>query len=475
MKRPPKYVAGNTLKIAICIGFLFLLVPDASSRVFVRWRADSVPRKNVLGVDSLVISWDSNASSLIEAARQAGFEVYVETPLSSVSQAAEAAARWSAAGLILTGSGAREDFDNAIEKLRASNPNLAVRILDPAGKQPLMRGQTITKSDGVLQVSSPTAQPWLDSNLSLARFDQEFHPGQPPLYSFSWEVGDSLQQANGVTADDYCLAVAESAAIRADLVLNLDATMQNRLAHSDSSALAAWDKVKACLSFSSTVSPASLMANIGVVTSDYDSAYEPMNLMGRHNLPYRVLRAGQLEEQKLAGLSVLTVFTAPNIQDAEILNSFARRGGTVVMVDIKGKFPWQSATLEKTAEEAFAYSVGKGRVVELRESVGDPETFAQDVRRLLPKDDVLVSAWNALTTIVIPYSRDPMHETELELLNYSEEPLRVQIRMKGLFSSIRYDVPGQACCESLTAVQKDGFTEFVVPSLRITGRVFLRP
>src|SRR5207244_7292339 len=115
---------------------------------------------------------------------------------------------------------------------RSAHPKLAILLLDSNGKQPQMRGQTITTRNGMLQVSSPTAQPWLDSNLPVARFEQEFHPDQPALYAFQWEPGDSLQQANGPSAEDYSLAIAEAGAIHAGLILNLDEKLQKGLVES---------------------------------------------------------------------------------------------------------------------------------------------------------------------------------------------------------------------------------------------------
>jgi hypothetical protein len=64
--------------------------------------------------------------------------------------------------------------------------------------------------------------------------------------------------------------------------------------------------------------------------------------------------------------------------------------------------------------------------------------------------------------------------TTVELVNYAEEPLRVQVRVKGSFHTIRYETPERGCCESLTPVLRNGFTEFVIPDLRIGGRVHLK-
>src|SRR5581483_7001777 len=109
------------------------------------------------------------------------------------------------AGLIVSAKGNRADVETVVGSLRRQYPKMSILVLDTTGKQPMMRGQTITTEKGILQVSSPTAQPWLDSNLALARFDQEFYPNQRPLYTFQWEAGDSVQQADGISAEDYCL------------------------------------------------------------------------------------------------------------------------------------------------------------------------------------------------------------------------------------------------------------------------------
>ena len=87
------------------------------------------------------------------------------------------------------------------------------------------------------------------------------------------------------------------------------------------------------------------------------------------------------------------------------------------------------------------------------------------------KDKLPISLWNALTVIAVPYRANG--ETIVDLVNYAQEPIPVQVQVKGSFSSVRYESPERACCESVTAVQRGAFTEFVIPALRIAGRVHL--
>ena len=170
----------------------------------------------------------------------------------------------------------------------------------------------------------------------------------------------------------------------------------------------------------------------------------------------------------------MLIVLASASQNIKSITDFASRGGIAILVGSPGSYAWQSAPRAQTGEHWVAYAVGKGRVIELSEPVPDPETFAQDIRRLMRKQEALISLWNALTTIAIPYRAPHAGMTMLELVNYAQEPLRVQVRVKGSFHSIRYETPERGCCESLAPALRDGFTEFVVPELRIGGRVQLK-
>jgi hypothetical protein len=124
-------------------------------------------------------------------------------------------------------------------------------------------------------------------------------------------------------------------------------------------------------------------------------------------------------------------------------------------------------------EHAVSYAVGSGKVLELSEPVSDPETFAQDIRRLIGNENALLSLWNGLTTIAVPYRQNHDGLKVLELINYAQDPVRVQVKVKGSFTAIRYDSPDRGGCRSLAPTNHDGFTEFVIPDLLVAGRVHL--
>jgi len=198
-----------------------------------------------------------------------------------------------------------------------------------------------------------------------------------------------------------------------------------------------------------------------------------MNLLARHNIPFKVLRPTDLKSGDLEGFEVVVVFAKPDGEACERITEVATHGKTVVLVNAHASYPWQNGRSVRLNEYALSYAVGNGKVLELSEPVTDPETFAQDIRRLLGTQSVLMSLWNGLTTIAVPYGEHGRTVKVIELVNYAEEPLRAQVRVQGSFAAIRYETPEHKCCESLIPVKHNGFTEFVIPELRIAGRVHL--
>ena len=336
-----------------------------------------------------------------------------------------------------------------------------------------MRGSFIVKRDSVLEVSSPTAQPWIDTNLALIRIEQRSRRPQIPLYTFS---SDQERQTT-LTADDYSLAIAEAGAFHADLVLPLDEHLQQGLNEHDRDAWTLWNQVRSMLRFSADAGTKALKpaANVAVILDKLDTDDEVTNLLSRHNIPFQVSTAADLKTGDLKGFDVVIVFAKLDAESAERVQTLATIGVTVVVVDAHGKYSWQSSQPVQLNEHTTSYSVGNGKVLELAEPVSDPETFAQDIRRLLGKRNSLLSLWNGLTTIAAPYKDGAEGTTLLELVNYAGEPVRLQVQVKGSFTNIRYETPERGCCESLKPVNHDGFTEFVIPEIRIAGRVHLEP
>jgi hypothetical protein len=453
---------------------LFVLSPFAWGTVYVRWSNPELPAASSLGVTHIVFAWKEGISPVVATARKQGYRVYIETPVAQAKAAADEGVKAGWTGVILEVPESESvESTKLVAELRTSYPKLEFLLLHRGGKQPDMRGSIIVKRDSILEVSSPTAQPWIDSNLALIKVERASRRASVPLYTFSWE---EQGQPRTISADDYLLAVAEAGAFHADLVLQLDENLQQGLNNHDAKAWTLWNQVQGMLKFSvnktDALEPA---ANVAVAFDHLDASDEVLNLLSRHNIPFQVFPAADLNAEKLQGFDILVVLSKINGEIGERIKYFATHGKTVVVVDAHGSYPWQNNQPVQENEHTTSYAVGNGKVLELSEPVTDPEVFAQDIRRLLGKRYSLLSLWNGLTTIAAPYKDRNGTVRLVEFVNYAAEPVRVQVQVKGSFQSVRYESPEHPCCEPLAPVKHDGFTEFVIPELRIAGRIHLEP
>jgi hypothetical protein len=451
------------------------VIPQTAwGRVWIRWTEPALPARTLLA-HGLAIPWGADPA-LLESARKQGYRVYAAVTLDQASAAASRSRALGIPGIILeAGDSEQEKAEKTARDLRLAHPGLTVLTPGPGGKQPAMRGSTVITRGGILQVSSATEQPWLDSNLAMVGFDRGFRPTQTPLIDFQWDLSDPLQQQNGPSAENYSLAVAEAGALHSDLILNLHANLQKSLVRGSDDAWAVWKHVAQYVEFylRENERPVAFQASVGVVTGNYDASYETTNLMARHNVPFRVMSPSQLTPQGLQGLDLIVVFAQPDEAAIRQVSGFVDDGGVAILAGLRGPFPWQSSEARRVNGDSVIYTAGKGKVIELAEGIADPGTFAKDVRRLLGNQKLPISLWNASTTIAVPYQLPGSSTATVELVNYSADPMPVEVRIKGSYSVVRYETPERGCCEALVPTHQNGFTQFEVPWLRIGGRVHL--
>lgn len=451
------------------------VVPQTTwGRVWIRWTEPVLPRETLLA-HGLAIPWDAGAS-LVERARRQGYRVYAEVMLGQASAAANSSRAAGMSGFVLRpGDAEQEKAEKTASELRLAHPNLTILSPDPRSTQPAMRGSMVVTRRGILQVTSPTEQPWIDSNVAMVGFDRASHPTETPLIDFHWDLPDALQQQLGPSTEDYLLAVAEAGALHSNLVLNLHPNLQKALVNGSDEGWVLWKHIAKYVEFYLRESqrPVIHPASVGVVTDNYDASYETTNLMARHNIPFRVLPPSHLTRQGLQGLDLIVVFAQPDEAATGEVARFVDGGGVAILVSLRSPLPGQSSGGRRVSSNSVIYTMGKGKVIELAEGVADPDAFSRDVRRLLGEENLPISLWNASTTIAIPYKVPSASTATVELVNYSADPMPVQVRIKGSYSVVRYETPERGCCEVLTATHQDGFTQLEVPSLRIGGRVHL--
>ncbi len=470
MKRP--------LPFFVLLAGLFVAGTPASAKVFFRIESPQMPAAAKTGISDLVLPCIPENSGLITQLRANGYQVWLQCEVKNLAEAIGEADRVGAAGVIIAGA-ANSNQISSVEEIRqymAAHKKLAFRILIAGGKQPRMRGRLVVERDGVLQVSSPSTQPWLDTNLAVVRLAQGIYPALAPVaYDFRWNAGEAPPGAWKPDAEDYALAIAESEALQSDVVIEFPLTLQKALAADDVSAWSMWKKVKPYLEFASKAEmrKGQPVAGIGVIADDMQSSYEPINLMARHNLAFEVVRSADLTPIRLRTWNSLVVFSSIGSEGNAAVRDFATKGGAAILVNLHDDSQWHSTEPIRKDTHSVTYAVGSGEITELGEPVLDPEAFARDIRRWIGRERSTIALWNSLTTLVTGYRQQGSAAATLYLVNYSDQPDNVQVQVKGSFSWVRWESPESPCCTSLPFVTRNGFTEFTIPSLRISGRVHL--
>jgi len=458
----------HTPSVAAFLLFCVCGVPPVHADVLVRWDQPRVPSRESLGISSLLIP-AANPEAVREAINR-GYNVYVEVEAAQLAGFAPTSER--IAGVVVNGAVSEEQLAQVRERL--SSPGLRVLGQEERGKWPHIRLNWVTKRNDVLQVSSRTAQPWIENNAALLRIAHAGTPATTPLLRYPWRPITLADADEGPALENYLVAIAETGSFGGDLVLPLHEGFQKALLFGRPAARAGWNEIRRYLEFYAWNLPRQYraMANVGVVAGEPMTHFEILNLLLRHNLSAEVIAPGSLPGRDFASFQLLIVLDQPGGEQLQSLSEFAQKGGTVVLANTKGPFPWHGGTPLSRTEQQVSYRVGDGRVVEVLGPIVDPNVFALEMRQLLGPDKRLVDIWNGITVLAAPYQEPDGKSVLVSILNYAHEPLPVQLRVRGTFSLVHYETPGQEPV-LLPYQHREGYTEFVVPALRIGGRVFL--
>jgi hypothetical protein len=429
--------------------FLFSSRASVQAEILIRWDQSQVPSPQSLGISTLVVpAQDSDA---VRSAFAQGYRLYLEVDASALSTFAPPTP--ALAGVIVTGTAT----PLALRQFRQRLVPRGIRVIaaETGGKWPHIRSNWVTRvpqggpratsqpsarTNDVLQVTGRSAQPWIENNAALLRIINASHPDSTPMLTYSWTPITLSEMDEGPRLENYLVGIAEAGTFGADLLLPLHARFQQRLLLGQPQARAEWDEIRRYLEFYSWNLPGRYrpMANIGVVTAKPTQWFEVMNLLMRHNLPFELIAPARLSKRALDRLRLLIVLDEPDRAQHDVLAEFSRTGGV--------------------------FKVVNGPV--------DPNRFALEMRQLLGRDHRVIDIWNGITVLTSPRAEPNGTGALLTVLNYAHQPLPVQLRIAGTYAQVQYESPEEEAT-LLPHQHRDGYTEFVLPALRIGGRVFL--
>ncbi|MFN2444379.1 MAG: hypothetical protein ABR606_02125 [Vicinamibacterales bacterium] len=430
-------------KMRASLGLLALLVAllcvrtNLHADVLLRWDQEEVPPPAVLGVSRVVIP--ANNSKAVENALARGYDVYLE-------QAAES---------------------RVVQRQpQTASGKVNVLAVDSRGTWPHIRTNWVTRRNDVLQVTGRSAQPWLESNVALFRILQSTQPASPPILTYTWKPITLAEIDEGPALENYLIAIAEAGSVGGDLLLPLHERFEKDLLLGKPDARAAWKQIRRYLDFYSWNLPRRYrpMTSVGVVAADPMRALEAMSLLARHNIAFDLLEPARVSAERLAGLKlVISMDQTPKHPNA------AAASGT------PPEHPNAAAASGAPPDgqpEALAEFVRGGGQVIRKAPGGDPNQFALDVRQKLGRENRVVDIWNGLTVLTTPYEEPNGNSVLVTVVNYAQQSLPVHVRVRGAFSQVQYESPEHEAV-LLPYEHRDGSTEFVIPALRVGGRVFL--
>ncbi len=459
------------------------------AEVLVRWDHNQIPAPASLGIPTIVIPAASPAA--VRSALAQGYRVYLELDASALSTFVPPAD--AIAGVVVNGAVSSRQLAALQGRLK---PGVRVISVDARAKWPHIRSNWVTRNNEVLQVSSRSAQPWIENNAALltilkatasAGAAAKGTSNLPAAWvSYPWQPITLSEIDDGPQLENYLVAIAEAGSFGGDLVLPLHRRFQEDLVLGLPQARAGWNRIRRHIEFYSWDLPGRYqpIANIGVLTRDAMPHFEVLNLLARHNLPFELIADGAFGGANGVSYDLVIALDTPAPAQLESLAAFAAKGGTVVLdatlppsppsakpATVPTR-PWGALTPVQTSDERVSYAVGEGRVVEVRKGIGDPNRFALEMRQLLGPSHRVLDIWNGITVIAAAY-RDPGGRSVLvSVLNYAHQSLPVQLRIAGSFSLVQYE-SAEGPAALIPYHHRDGYTEVVLPALGIGGRLFL--
>lgn len=429
-------------------------------------------------VNCLILPWASEPEQngkwnpLIEAGREAGLSLVGW--LVGGTRPREAVAQAAASGLSAVAMPDPPDLhtlplipvaERAKLPWRARSPILATGD----GVWPSVRAG---RSGDDTADAGPTGFPWIDSNAWLVRLARALAPDKT-----LWFALEPPERPAADNAHRCLLAIADAQTYGARWVVSLGATLSGSLASGNAPAQRMWRRIAGGLGFHERhkewrgYAPAGVLAVVSDFSGDNEYlAAESLNLLGRRQLPYRVV------PKAAAGESPLDEFKAilyPDAQEPEgglrerVLD-FVRAGGLLIGQPALRGLAAGGRRADSASPRFDVSVVGRGRIAAAREEISDPWLLAADSHLLLGRRHDLFRLWNS-GAISTDYriSRD-QRRAVLQIVSYAAGPAEfLSVRFERLYKRGRLWTLEREAAVDVPALIEGNRAEFHLPAFSI--------
>ena len=399
--------------------------------------------------------------------------VYPGADPSAVAAAAEDA---RLDGLVLEGEfpGGAKFAEELDKKLRSDN---SAAVVIPVATAALLRKSAwpvlavegvspgVGKADNTT-TSSASGGAWVDSNMWLARsFRLEASPRT---------VWISQRPGAGAPAGIYGKSIADAAAVGARWIVTLDDALRAKLLHQDPDAQAVWRSIGNLLSFYEKHAEwrgFEPFGNVGIILDtagpNLANSEEYLNLVARHQIPYRVIDRSSLGAPALDGLLGVLAFdlAPPTEAERKILESYSNGGGLVL-----GGPAWGTPPKDQKYRMA---AMDKGEVAVFKDAMPDPESIPRDLNDLLVTENLGVNVFNAPSVLSYVSTTDNGDRMLIQLVNYADAPSgAITIWVADQFNAAHLYTPDGAPVD-IPVKRTPSRTEISIPKISVCGALLL--
>jgi len=317
-------------------------------------------------------------------------------------------------------------------------------------------------------VAGPTGIPWLDTNAWLSQWARQRCESKSLWLAFE-PAGKESESAVDVAS--YRLALADSESCGARWIVSLDDSF--RLSLSGQQALEHWKQITEVLTFFRSRSAWDELhpkAALGIAAGDSGAQAfmqgEILNLLGRRQVPFRILGKGPWKVEETQDLVAILCSEAglPDATQRGVLLKFAERGGLLIVPNTWEK-PTGAVLSHDLEDEYVLVRFGSGRLAWSREGWQDPYRVAESVHLLMSRRNDLFRLGNGASMSVRCTGSSDGRLMLIQLVSFDRRAGRVPVSLwvKEQFRTARLWRVGSNEAASLSSKPEQGGREFSLP------------
>ena len=322
--------------------------------------------------------------------------------------------------------------------------------------------------NGTAAVAGPTGIPWLDTNAWLSQWARQRCESKS-----LWLAFEPAMTESAVDAASYRLALADSESCGARWIVSLDDRLRLALYDQQAAASEQWKQIIEVIAFFRSQSAWDELhpkAALGIAAGGADAQAfiqgEILNLLGRRQVPFRILGKGPWKVEEPQNLVAILCSEAgvPDATQRGLLLQFAEHGGLLIVPNTWAK-PTGAVLSHDLEDDYVLVRFGSGRLAWSREAWQDPYRVAESVHLLMSRRNDLFRLGNGASMSVRCTGSSDGRMMLIQLVSFDRRAggVPVSLWVKGEFRTAWLWKLGSNEPVTLSSKPEQGGQEFSLP------------